>query len=130
MPGDPRMTAPMGRIQLRGCKRLLSAAACIRSVGGADSAEYRGFCLSLPALLRKGGLAETLAYLETKEVGRKLAADLAEVIGINGLLGAAMTESDTDRYLDLSADVLEVAELFALAAWKPEESEASPEVAP
>lgn len=115
------MTAPAPMIQPRGGVRLLQAAAHLHDVPPEQAAEYRTLCLQLPALLRKSGLSETMAFLESTDVGKSVAANLGAILGQPQLAQLAQSQRDVERYLELSAEALEIAEVFALIAWEPDE---------
>ncbi|WP_337845333.1 type III-B CRISPR module-associated protein Cmr5 [Thermus sp.] len=81
---------------------------------GAD--RYKDMALRFPVLVRQAGLAQALAFVQSRgeEAHRALAEDLAQTLGYGGLgiLLEAAQEAELLRYLRLTREVLLVAEWY------------------
>jgi len=71
--------------------------------------EYQTFVKSFPTLIHSSGLAQALAYANSKnDHGKRVVKDLAEVLSLSkSNLEDAALESDAPTYLRLSQQALE-----------------------
>ncbi len=78
--------------------------------------EYKDMALRFPVLVRQAGLAQALAFVQSrgKEEHKRLGDDLAQVLGYQGLeaMAKAAREAELLAYLRLTREVLQAAEWF------------------
>lgn len=83
---------------------------------GEGRKEYRDMALKFPVLVRQAGLAQALAFVDSrgKEAHRALGNDLAQVLGYENLraLAEAARKAELLQYLRLTREVLGAAEWF------------------
>lgn len=94
------------------CKRVKEAA----QKGGTWLDEYRNMALKFPVLVRQAGLAQALAFVDSRgsEAQQKLLDDLAQVLGRQGRerLAEEARKAELLLYLRLTREVLQVSEWF------------------
>lgn len=83
---------------------------------GQEAREYKDMALKFPVLVRQAGLAQALAFVESRGKGahKAFGEDLAQVLGHESLgrLGQKAREAELLEYLRLTREVLGAAEWF------------------
>ncbi len=81
-----------------------------------EAKEYKAMALKFPVLVRQAGLAQALAFVESrgKEAHKAFGEDLAQVLGYESLgkLGQEAQRAELLEYLRLTREVLGAAEWF------------------
>lgn len=109
------------RVRTNQWRRLTAAYQCVRGTPKGEG--YRARCQELPMLLRHCGLAEALSFLATDSDGGALLADLQTVLrwtrarsNPDETLADYVRQAPLRVYLALTAEVIAIAEAFALVA--------------
>ncbi|AEB12637.1 type III-B CRISPR module-associated protein Cmr5 [Marinithermus hydrothermalis] len=81
-----------------------------------EAGEYKDMALKLPVLIRQAGLAQALAFVESrgKAAHKSLGEDLARTLGYEGLrdLSAQARKAPLLEYLRLTREVLGAADWY------------------
>jgi CRISPR-associated protein Cmr5 len=84
--------------------------------GDEGAGEYKDMALKFPVLVRQAGLAQALAFVQSRGKGphRLFAEDLAQVLGYEGLsrLVEEAHGAELLAYMRLTREVLQAAEWF------------------
>ncbi|SRR6266705_1188797 len=89
-------------------KAVTKVSAVKENLNGDDRNRYGSMAHQLPILIRSAGLAQALAFLETRDtVGhRQLLNDLAATVGLSGTLVQKARGAELNEYMHLTRQVM------------------------
>jgi CRISPR/Cas system CMR-associated protein Cmr5 small subunit len=89
--------------------------------GMASESKYKTLCMKMPSLLKQSGLVQSLAFMRSREEGKKFCDELATTYGLLAtndkragevLQDKAQNAERLDQYLVLSRDLIDISVWF------------------